>query len=146
MVEDPKIYKMSTKYSKKGLQEDPTIIWWKIYYGNYTTWTSNDGPWKDAPDKDIQVVLLWRADKNTRIFFGRDYYCYNPKEPLYNFSQTNNLSEAKGQVKTGSWAGDWDFQKILWEALLDERELYYPGVYDRNVPPMPDYLLIDSGK
>lgn len=137
---------MPTKCSKKDLQEDPTIIWWRIYYADGSTWTSDkDGKWKDAPDQDVQVVLLWRRDHNTRILFGRDYYCYLSDEPLYNFSQTNILSEAKGQVKTGSWVGDWTFQHIYWEALLDERELYYPGKYNRNIPPPPNYLLIDSG-
>lgn len=135
---------MPTKYSKKGLQEDPTIVWWRIYYADGSIWTSDkDGKWKDAPSTNVQVILFWRADKNTRIFFGRDFYCYNPEAKLYKFVQTNNPTEAKGQVKTGSWVGDWTFQHIYWEALLDEREKYYGDKYDRNIPPMPNYLLID---
>ncbi len=123
--------------------EDPTIVWWKIYYGDFSTFSSEDGSWKAAPDIDIQVILLWRIDQNTRILRGRDYYWYNPQADFYTFGFTNDLFEIKGQVKTGSWTSGKDFTKIYWNVLLDERELYYPGIYERIDPP--DYSLVDYG-
>lgn len=123
--------------------KDPSIIWWRIYYGDESTFTSNSGSWSSAPDTNVQIVLLWRKDLNTRILHGRDFYWYDPKASLYTFGQTNKLTEVKNQIKYGAWVDDWTFQKILWNALLDERELYYPGVYPR-IPP-PSYLLIDRG-
>ena len=117
--------------------ENPEIVYWKIYYPNGKTFSSKQGKWAQAPNKNVQIVLLWRKDKNSRILRGRDYYFYDPLALLYTFGQTNNLLDipTTAQVKKGSWLSDAAFWKILWEALLDVRALYYPLRYPR--PDIP---------
>jgi len=123
--------------------EDPTIIWLKIYYGDFSTFSSDDGSWLDAPDTDVQIILLWRADHNTRILRGTDYYWHDSLADFYMFGCTNTFIDAHGDIKIGSWASAENFTQIYWNALLDVRELYYPGKY--TGPDFPDQSpLVDS--
>lgn len=99
-------------------QEDPFVIYWRIYYGDYTNWSSSDGSWQDAPDDDVQIVVLWRMDTATRMMSGADYYWCDPlhKDP---FGRTNDHGETHGDLKTGKWVSDEDFDTIRLIATND---------------------------
>lgn len=52
---------------------------WCIYYGDWTTYTSEDGSAWDAPGRNVQVVLTGDSDHNWAVVNIRDFYWYLPE-------------------------------------------------------------------
>lgn len=102
-----------------------TIDWrgWKLFYGNGKTFSSNDGTWADAPDQDVQVLLVYekkidRQNRPTRIAFsGCDFYFKDGDS----FGQSfDDVSKVRGVVKRGKWAStEVEFDKIMAVAMED---------------------------
>lgn len=105
---------------------DPIVTHWKIYYGDGTEWSPADGYWTDAPDTDVQVVVLWRADGAKRMMRGADHYWYDPKIPSSAFGLTDNPNGCRGCVKTGRWLSDEYWSVVLLRAMADMQFLDPP--------------------
>jgi len=95
---------------------------WKIYYSDGSTFSSNNGTWEEAPDQDVQVVILYyprkdRLGRPTRsLMSGADYYF----RTSHGFSKSfDDFSLVIGVVKFGKWTTDENFESILEKAIND---------------------------
>lgn len=94
------------------------IIHWKIYYGDDTVYTSNDGTWEEAPDTGVQVVMLYfdedhSEDKPYReIIQGGDFYC---KDGDSIFSEITALD---GNIQSGSIKTGTNIDLSLYESIV----------------------------
>lgn len=102
-----------------------TIDWrgWKFFYGDGSTFSSNDGTMKEAPDQDVQVFMVYEKktdgqNRPTRIVFsGCDYYFKDGNK----FGQSfDDVSKVRGVVKHGRWMKtEAKFNKIMAVAMKD---------------------------
>jgi len=107
-------------------RRDPTVVYWKIYYGGGTEWSSNTGVWAAAPDSDVQMVVLWRADGMRRMMRGTHYYWHDSEAAPNAFGLTDNPVWCAGHVKTGKRLGDGDWLVTLLRAMTDMQFLNPP--------------------
>lgn len=70
---------------------------WTIWYDNGSTFSSEDGSWKDAPDQGVQVVCF-RHDPPYRTFFSGDDTYHHPDHD---------------DVKHGRWIETDEFYALL---------------------------------
>jgi len=49
---------------------------WKIYYGDGTTFSRNDGDPGEAPARDVQVIAQSSREHGWTAWSGRDYYIW----------------------------------------------------------------------
>lgn len=104
------------------MPEDPTVVFWRIYYGNDEEWTSDDGPWTDAPTRDVQGVLLFRADGAKRLLTGRDYYWHDPTAvATERYGLTDDLSTVQGDYVEGAWVNDQDWLVLYYKMIADQQ-------------------------
>lgn len=81
---------------------------WRIYYGDGSTFDSSQGSWTDAPDEDVQIVMLYleRPYRN-QVCAADVYFLPNGTHP-----------------KFGRAIPDEDFYAIQASAVADDR---WPG-------------------
>jgi len=95
---------------------------WKIYYSDGSTFSSNDGTWGEAPDQDVQIVILYYPRKDgmgrpTRtLVSGVDYYFKSENGFGWSF---DDFSQVIGTVKFGKWTDDINFKNIQKIAIKD---------------------------
>jgi hypothetical protein len=49
---------------------------WKIYYGDYSTYSDQDGPPWESPIMDVQVIAVPDSVVGKRLIFSHSYYIY----------------------------------------------------------------------
>ena len=102
-----------------------TIDWrgWKLFYGNSKTFSSNNGTWENAPDQDVQILMVYekKTDKQGRptriVFSGCDFYFKDGNS----FGQSfDDISKVRGVVKHGKWMNtEAEFDDIMAVAMED---------------------------
>lgn len=104
-----------------------TPIGWKIWYSN-STFDSTQGTWGEAPDTDVQCVVLYYAEMVAEgipyrdLFMGADYYAYDGNR--FYLREDDARSEVKdeliGHIKTGRWTTDENYQDIIMHRAMDD--------------------------
>lgn len=99
-----------------------TVRLWRIYYGDGSTFDSNDGTWEEAPSENVQIVSLYEATSDAQgrptryVFSGSDYYF---KDGDMFGDSFNDRTKVKGSVKYGLYLSDEDFDLIRISAFKD---------------------------
>jgi len=100
------------------------VIAWKIWYGDGSGVSSKDVAWEEAPDQDVQIVMLYyrRLDGMgrhcRRVMSGADYYWKDGEE----FDETNDWGEVRGSVKYGKWTDEANYNRLR-EITLHDYEI-----------------------
>ena len=103
---------------RKG--EGVTVRLWRIWYGNGTTFDSNDGTWEEAPSDNVQVVILYEDWNDLQgrprrfVMSGSDYYFKD--EDLFGHS-FDDETKTRGTVKRGKWLTDEAYEAIRLKAM-----------------------------
>lgn len=65
------------------------MIKWIIYYGDKTTWSSEDGSWQDAPALNVQVVAVTDPypldhprNVGRLVFHASPFYIWGQQSPI----------------------------------------------------------------
>lgn len=96
---------------------------WKLFYGDGRTFSSNDGTWDEAPDQNVQLVMVYEMKTSAmgrptrRIYSGCDYYFKDGDE----FGQSfDDIKNTRGVVKNGKWMPtEAEFDAIMNIAMKD---------------------------
>lgn len=94
---------------------------WKLFYGNGTTFSSNDGSWDKAPKKDVQILMVYEINSDSRdrptrrVYSGCDFYFKDGD----NFGQSNDIKLVIGDFKYGGWMNEDTFNKLMSVAMED---------------------------
>ncbi len=115
-----------------------TVAAWKIWYGDGSTFSSKDGDWVDAPQKNIQMVTVF-YDKTYKIYnpeskeweienycdqlSGQDYY-WKTAEGEFNAGAAKFVPEnlPQGVVKLGQWMNDTDWLS-MYNIIAQKRKI-----------------------
>lgn len=98
------------------------ISHWRIYYGDGSMFSSAEGSWSEAPDYDVQVVVLFTADQTANgshyktIVSMVDYYWKDGDAFGYSF---DDRRVCKGAIKYGAWLSNEGFRAVSDRALQD---------------------------
>ena len=113
-------------YDPSGQREGAGTILrqWRIYYGDGTTFDSNDGSWEGAPSENVQLVILYEGENDNTIpprprrfiFSGDDYYF---KDGEIFGSSFDDITKVRGSIKFGKFLSDDDFSRIRLKAEVD---------------------------
>ena len=96
------------------------MILWKIYYGDYSTFSNEDGPPELAPCGRVICVAFYDEDNRRKICHQADYYVWDGKR-WYSASDSG-FWQYMGEpgfkvVKFGREIGDLDYRTIMDFAL-----------------------------
>lgn len=103
-------------------------IWYSDKTFDSTQAESKDvfGAWKEAPDEDVQVVVLYFDENDAlgrptrRYMRGQDYYAMDDSE---NLSESfDDITKVKGVVKYGKYTTEEKITKIEAESFNDYGE------------------------
>ena len=94
---------------------------WKIYYGDDTTFSSDDGEPNDAPAHNVQCIVVVDQKVGRMILRDGDFYFHRNGEwfATDQFGMIDQVAEM-GIVKTGRALSRSDFKKIIEVAIADE--------------------------
>jgi hypothetical protein len=81
------------------------VTGWKIFYADGSTFSSDDGPWRDAPREGVQAVTIYHEPPYRDVEVGLDEY----RDPL----------KRSRAVKLGSAIDLETFDRIYERALAD---------------------------
>ena len=95
------------------------MILWRIYYGDGSTFSSEDGSWEQAPSDDVQVVVVGDPSEVWGRFLeqGYDYYVCVKEEPPYCTNDLNPFLRKTGLVKFGR-----QIPKDRWNELMSRAD------------------------
>jgi hypothetical protein len=62
---------------------------WKIYYGDGSTFSSDDGTPYDAPKQDVQVIAITSPTTGVEFEQGQDYFVYESERVTSGFTGTD---------------------------------------------------------
>ena len=102
--------------------QQSVVIGWRIYYGDGTTFDDRTGRWEDAPDHNVQVVMLYEQRRDSRgrcyrfVMSGSDYYYKDSESFGFSF---DDRAQATGSVKFGKYISDEAFESIRLLAMED---------------------------
>lgn len=102
-----------------------TIKGWRIYYGDGSVVSSKDSTWQDAPNDDVQALIVfynetyaqWDGEgKNLLTFPYRTVYCL---QDYYWELGAGTATEALGHegIKTGKLMPDDEWKKLYRERI-----------------------------
>ena len=66
---------------------------WKIYYGDGTTFSDQDGTWEDAPLDNVQAVAVYNETWGRRVFYGTEFYLPGDKVSINTIFGVDYLQE-----------------------------------------------------
>lgn len=99
---------------------------WIIYYGDGSTFSSNDGTWLRAPVDNIQVIVQTNPEGGLMTCAGSDYYFMTMRDgdehPRWYGGDIIGLLEylrTTGRVKFGLHISNGQYKKILERAKKD---------------------------
>jgi len=98
------------------------MIDWRIYYGDGSTFSSEDGAAEDAPPGGVICVAWYDEDHRRRLAHGSDYYIFDAGRwsgvDASGFWQ--HLGEPGAKiVKLGRMIGDLKFRDVMSKAMND---------------------------
>jgi len=104
------------------------IIGWRIYYDNGQTWDAARGPWSEAPEDGVVIVMLWetnsRGRTGKRALYGFDHY-FSDGDQVFggNSDARETLSDRYPgcRVIRGRWTSPATYDAVRQRALADTR-------------------------
>ena len=104
------------------------MVDWIIYYGDGTTFSSDDGAPGDAPRQNVQVVAINDIRVGRALLWDRDYYCWHAEAntwmPHDRQGLEHFLDTSKMPIRLcGFWIPDEEFQRIYQLAAEDDDRL-----------------------
>lgn len=114
---------MSTEQTRQ--LDNQEIAGFKIWYSD-KTYSSNDGIWNDAPEDNVQVVMIYfkkrdALNRHTRLYSsGCDYYALN-KDGRFT-SHFEDISKVDGHVLYGKYMNWEELAKLEQKAFDDYGE------------------------
>lgn len=78
------------------------VIGWKIFYDDYSTYSSKDGPWEKAPTDGVLFVIEFFDNGTKDIHQGNDYYILED-DTIYATGDLGPLLRKWGKIKFGRW-------------------------------------------
>lgn len=115
---------------------------WKLYYGDGSCWSSDDGPWLDAPAWNVQAVVV-DLPQHARTIFQGDFYFVpaNANDPFAGdqWGVIDMLLEVGGMVEDERFSDltpdyliefgvkfgrtmDYDAYKELWAKIVSDAD------------------------
>ena len=98
------------------------MIEWRVYYGDGSTFSSEDGKPEDAPCGGVICVAWYDEDKRRHLAHGQDYYINDQGRWMgvdaSGFWQYMGSPGAK-IVKLGRMIGDLKFRSVMAHAMND---------------------------
>lgn len=96
------------------------MVDWKIYYGDGSTFSSDDGCWRDAPAGDVQLVAQTNADHGVEYVRGGDFYvmrngCWFGLDQIGFFDHLLNM----GLLKIGRMLTREEYDAVVQRAYAD---------------------------
>lgn len=82
-----------------------TILGWKIFYDDGTTFSSRQGTFAEAPDTNVLTIVGYQMldePKTNITIYGRNYYSFDG-ERFYKTDDTREIP-AGLPIKYGKWA------------------------------------------
>jgi len=106
------------------------VIGWKVWYGDESVVTSRESSWEQAPDQDVQVVMLYFDWKDSQgrprrqIFSGCDYYfCDGNWTVPSNWADSfTDFSVVKGICKYGKWMKTEEEYEVVRQKAFNDYE------------------------
>ena len=81
----------------------------KIYYDDLSTFSSEDGPWDEAPADGILYVVSW-VDGKKDILSGADFYFLHDGA-IGSTSDLGPLQRKLGFIKFGRWTSHKNMER-----------------------------------
>lgn len=77
---------------------------WKLYYGDGTAFSADDGAWNAAPQRNLQAVAVLNPVFGRFIYFGWDWYYPLPGSDPVELGYTNKVEDLVNQFgDLGTW-------------------------------------------
>lgn len=86
------------------------MVFFKIYYDNGTTYSSEDGSWNDAPLDGIIFVIEINGEK-VNVHSGNDFY-YLEDDTIASTGDLNPLLRKMKFIKFGRWTSHKTYEKL----------------------------------
>jgi len=106
---------------------------WKVYFGDGSTYSDEDGPIEEIPKRDCQVIAKKDEETGFYVLSGRDYYWYDEewyhgdKFGLYDYL----IRPGFKLVLFGRTLSNQEFSDILQRAR-DDPDLPNKSAYKRS--------------
>ena len=82
---------------------DRPVVSWRIYYPD-SVFTSDDGSWDEAPNENVQIIMLFHEPEPYRtVLMGEDEFRLTPES----------------SVKYGKWMPDDEYFSLVALAMED---------------------------
>ena len=95
-----------------------SLLGWRIYYDNGTTFSSVDGTWNEAPGDGVQVVVEYYDDESREVHLARDYYIFDEGK-TYGTNRLEPWLHKHNIVKFGRWSANGSFAQLVKRAKAD---------------------------
>lgn len=103
---------------------------WRIYYGDGSTFSNQDGPPDQAPSRNVQLIVVWNLEVGRILLHGfhalnvADFYWYRAEQELWHAGDYAGLIDylmdpGPKTVKFGRNLPREDFFKLYAAALAD---------------------------
>lgn len=90
---------------------------WRIYYGDRSTFSNEDGAPQDAPAGNVQYIAYYDQDNRRKLCHQRDYYIFDLELKVWYGVDLVGLMQYLGEpgykvVKFGRMMGDLYFREL----------------------------------
>lgn len=112
---------------------------WKIYYGDGSTFSSEQGSPEDAPGYDVQAIVYYHAEVGRVVIYNRGYYVRND-DGWFGVDMFGALDQmvAKGHLKTGRTLLDETYKAIIEKAKTDPDFPPKSALLSKELPVIDD--------
>ncbi len=93
-------------------------MWWCIYYRGARSYSSDDGPWSDAPSEGVLAVVEVVGERET-VHMGADHYQLEDDGTIV-LRDTRTLLSAIGLIEMSAVKFGW-YASHTQMALVNER-------------------------
>lgn len=97
---------------------------WRIYYGDLSTYSDQDGPAELAPCVNVMCVAYYDEDNRRKLCHSADYYWFDPEVGRWCGSDLFGLWDYLARpgfriVKFGRMLGDNQYRSVMQFAMND---------------------------
>ena len=103
---------------------------WVIFYDDYTTYSSDDGAWEDAPSRGVQAIVYEHPDVGWAMCQGGDFFRLDKSDrpmALDRYGMMDYVADQLGIVKVGRMLSQAEFVEVYQEAKRTMSELKKTG-------------------
>lgn len=105
---------------------------WRIFYGDGSQYSSDDGAWEQAPSLDVQVVAFVDENGKWVVRHGGDFFRLDENGAAINLDlpgMMDYVCNVLGIVKMGRFLGTAHFKRIRAEALAFVDRMNGPTIH-----------------